>query len=371
MGGRDGAVLRALASHQCGLGSIPRPGIICGLSLLLVLSLTLRVFLGFSSIPPSTKTNTPNSNLIRNQWMYSHSVDVPLPIPIYFILYKIGHSLLLTVLAFWSRLLNWDIHSPGLIFVMMRSVLVNCLSKMKSAEKKSNLLAFSATSTINKLDHSPFLFLLRISVSLPSTFLLILLSEENEITVSKAGPKFAWHWGTGSCFTAIIGMSHNTTSHRGIAWRDTIEPLSRSSCNMTSHRGFRRRDTNKPLSRSSSNTIPHKDMAWCDTNKPLSWWSHNTTPYKDIAWRDTNTLRQQTEHNVQPTIISHLPLCLSHPVCFVNLIFVSLIPDILFWFSQAHFVNSAKQEKKKSIEIYCRFSIQLPVFLISIFSTWV
>ena len=37
-GSRDGAVVRALASHQCGPGSIPRLGTIyiCGLSLLLV-----------------------------------------------------------------------------------------------------------------------------------------------------------------------------------------------------------------------------------------------------------------------------------------------------------------------------------------------
>ena len=34
---RDGAVVRALASHQCVLGAIPGPGVICGLSLLLVL----------------------------------------------------------------------------------------------------------------------------------------------------------------------------------------------------------------------------------------------------------------------------------------------------------------------------------------------
>ena len=32
-------MMRALASHQCGLGSIPGPGVICGLSLLLVFSL--------------------------------------------------------------------------------------------------------------------------------------------------------------------------------------------------------------------------------------------------------------------------------------------------------------------------------------------
>ena len=41
---RDGAVVRALASHQCGPGSIPRLSVICGLSLLLVLVSALRVF---------------------------------------------------------------------------------------------------------------------------------------------------------------------------------------------------------------------------------------------------------------------------------------------------------------------------------------
>ena len=33
----DGTVMRALASHQCVQGSIPGPGVICGLRLLLVL----------------------------------------------------------------------------------------------------------------------------------------------------------------------------------------------------------------------------------------------------------------------------------------------------------------------------------------------
>ena len=41
-------MVRALASHQCGLGSNLRPGIICGLSLLLVLILAPRVFQGVS-----------------------------------------------------------------------------------------------------------------------------------------------------------------------------------------------------------------------------------------------------------------------------------------------------------------------------------
>ena len=44
-GSRGGAVVRALASHQCGPGSIPGLGVICGLSLLLVLVLAPRVFL--------------------------------------------------------------------------------------------------------------------------------------------------------------------------------------------------------------------------------------------------------------------------------------------------------------------------------------
>ena len=49
-GSRGSAVVRTLASHQCVLGLIPRPGVICGLSLLLVLTLAPRVFLRFSSL---------------------------------------------------------------------------------------------------------------------------------------------------------------------------------------------------------------------------------------------------------------------------------------------------------------------------------
>ena len=41
---KGGAVVRALASHQCGPGSNPGIEAICGLSLLLVLSLTSRDF---------------------------------------------------------------------------------------------------------------------------------------------------------------------------------------------------------------------------------------------------------------------------------------------------------------------------------------
>ena len=57
-GSRDGAVTRALASHQCRPGSIPEPGVICGLSLLLVLYSAPRGFFsGYSSSPLSSKSN--------------------------------------------------------------------------------------------------------------------------------------------------------------------------------------------------------------------------------------------------------------------------------------------------------------------------
>ena len=45
LGSWGGAVVRAFASHQCVPGSIPGPGVICGLSLLLLLALAPRVFL--------------------------------------------------------------------------------------------------------------------------------------------------------------------------------------------------------------------------------------------------------------------------------------------------------------------------------------
>ena len=43
-GKRDGAVVRALASHQCVPGSIPGPDVVCGLSLSLVFFIAPRGF---------------------------------------------------------------------------------------------------------------------------------------------------------------------------------------------------------------------------------------------------------------------------------------------------------------------------------------
>jgi len=51
----ESAVVRALASHQCGPGSIPRSGVICGLSLLVLFSAP-RGFLRVLRFPLSSKT---------------------------------------------------------------------------------------------------------------------------------------------------------------------------------------------------------------------------------------------------------------------------------------------------------------------------
>ena len=59
MKSKNGAVVRALASHQCGPGSIPGLGVICWLTLLLVLFLAPRGFSpGTPVFPSPQKTNT-------------------------------------------------------------------------------------------------------------------------------------------------------------------------------------------------------------------------------------------------------------------------------------------------------------------------
>ena len=66
-GARDGTVVRALASHQCGPGSNPGVDAICGLSLLLILSLAPRGFSPGTPVFPSPQNPTfPNSSSIRN-----------------------------------------------------------------------------------------------------------------------------------------------------------------------------------------------------------------------------------------------------------------------------------------------------------------
>ena len=68
VGSKGGLVVRALASHQCGPGSNPGVDAICGLSLLLVLSLAPRGFSPGTPVFPSPQKPTfPNSNSTRNQ----------------------------------------------------------------------------------------------------------------------------------------------------------------------------------------------------------------------------------------------------------------------------------------------------------------
>ena len=75
-------MVRTLASHRCGSGSILGLDAICGLSLLLVLISTPRGFSPGTPVFPSPQKPTfPNSNLIQN------SVDeLPLQIAIIIII---------------------------------------------------------------------------------------------------------------------------------------------------------------------------------------------------------------------------------------------------------------------------------------------
>ena len=66
--GWGGTVVRALASHQCGPESYPDMDAVCGLSLLLVLSLAMRGFFSGTPVFPSPQKPTfPNYNSTRNQ----------------------------------------------------------------------------------------------------------------------------------------------------------------------------------------------------------------------------------------------------------------------------------------------------------------
>ena len=74
-GSRDGAVMRTLASHQCGPGSTPGPGVICGLSLLLVLVLAPRGFSpGTPVLPSPENTNASKFQFDRGGAPNKHSV---------------------------------------------------------------------------------------------------------------------------------------------------------------------------------------------------------------------------------------------------------------------------------------------------------
>ena len=70
-------MVRALASHRCGPGSIPEPGVTCGLSLLLVLAMHCSdgFFPGSPVFLPLQKPTFLNSNSIRNSRATGLSVE--------------------------------------------------------------------------------------------------------------------------------------------------------------------------------------------------------------------------------------------------------------------------------------------------------
>ena len=86
-------MVRALASHQCGPGSIPGLGVICGLSLLLVLVPAPRVFLQVLRFSSLHKNQHFQLIPFRpgNSGEKSHSVDsteIPIYLFILFFIYK-------------------------------------------------------------------------------------------------------------------------------------------------------------------------------------------------------------------------------------------------------------------------------------------
>ena len=79
-GSRVGAVVRALASHQCVPGSIPGPGVIRGFStvccwfsiLLFSILYSERFFSGYSGFPLSSKTNISKFQFDLDVRHFSH-----------------------------------------------------------------------------------------------------------------------------------------------------------------------------------------------------------------------------------------------------------------------------------------------------------
>ena len=98
-GSRDGAVVEHLpptqASHQCGPGSIPGLGVICGLSLLLVLVFAPRGFFPwYSGFPLSSKTNISKFQFDRDycQTLYHEplSREIAQALPVFLTLNKLS-----------------------------------------------------------------------------------------------------------------------------------------------------------------------------------------------------------------------------------------------------------------------------------------
>ena len=111
---RDGAVVRVLASHQCGPGSIPGPGVLCGLSLLLVLYSAPRGFARFSPLLKNQHFQIPirswNAQTFLNEFLRTPWCSVGKQITFTFILTFTGNRIRTvwtprTVSPMWSTLI--------------------------------------------------------------------------------------------------------------------------------------------------------------------------------------------------------------------------------------------------------------------------
>ena len=96
-------MVKALASHQCGPGSIPGLGVIYGLSLLLVLYPAPRGFsLGTPVFPSPQKPTFPNTNSIRMQDLPENHFAVSgaswVNIIIYFIYWSFGYIIMISII---------------------------------------------------------------------------------------------------------------------------------------------------------------------------------------------------------------------------------------------------------------------------------
>ena len=116
-GNRDSAVVRALASHQCGPGSIPGPGDICRLSLCWFSTLLRGFFSGHSGFPPSAK----NRYAAYSSWLlavlqgHAWSVQSLPAAPIY----AFGPTLSSCVLAVLARAISETVTPPDGMLVRM------------------------------------------------------------------------------------------------------------------------------------------------------------------------------------------------------------------------------------------------------------
>ena len=110
-------MVRAFASHQCGLGSNPGVDAICGLSLLLVLYLALRGFSPRTKASPSPTFS--NFNSIRNDrrriTLWICCLYTVILILIFLLFFRYGYWILMTIqfseflyksLFFWKAISN-------------------------------------------------------------------------------------------------------------------------------------------------------------------------------------------------------------------------------------------------------------------------